>query len=419
MGFVDRPGGFNFNGSARPDTPAGTDAGIRLASLLASEARSVHHGGQLRDTPLNIPKTAEPLVRFQRVQKTYDGEHLVVRQLDLDIHRGEFLSLLGPSGSGKTTTLMMLAGFESPTSGDILLNGRQITGTPPHKRHFGMVFQNYALFPHLTVGQNVAYPLTVRKVSKDDQTTRVKRALDMVQLKGMTDRLPGQLSGGQQQRVALARALVFEPQLVLMDEPLGALDKQLREHMQLELKEIHRQLGVTFVYVTHDQGEALTMSDRVAVFNEGVIQQLDTVDRLYEMPANRFVAGFVGDNTVLKGTLQTAGEHAVMALPDGRLLGGLNVGGSAAGAAVEMCIRPERVVLHPAGSAPSENTLAAEVARVIYYGDHLRLLCNVGAGQAEATVKLPMSGLIGLTPPQAGDSVSLELPVVHTRIYAV
>ncbi|WP_261802687.1 ABC transporter ATP-binding protein [Variovorax sp. PAMC28562] len=366
-----------------------------------------------------MPKTAEPLVRFQRVQKTYDGEHLVVRQLDLDIHRGEFLSLLGPSGSGKTTTLMMLAGFESPTSGDILLNGRQITGTPPHKRHFGMVFQNYALFPHLTVGQNVAYPLTVRKVSKDDQTTRVKRALDMVQLKGMTDRLPGQLSGGQQQRVALARALVFEPQLVLMDEPLGALDKQLREHMQLELKEIHRQLGVTFVYVTHDQGEALTMSDRVAVFNEGVIQQLDTVDRLYEMPANRFVAGFVGDNTVLKGTLQTAGEHAVMALPDGRLLGGLNVGGSAAGAAVEMCIRPERVVLHPAGSAPSENTLAAEVARVIYYGDHLRLLCNVGAGQAEATVKLPMSGLIGLTPPQAGDSVSLELPVVHTRIYAV
>ena len=368
---------------------------------------------------MNTPTTAEPLVRFQRVQKTYDGEHLVVRQLDLDIHRGEFLSLLGPSGSGKTTTLMMLAGFESPTSGDILLNGRQITGTPPHKRHFGMVFQNYALFPHLTVGQNVAYPLTVRKVSKDAQVTRVKRALDMVQLKGMTDRLPSQLSGGQQQRVALARALVFEPQLVLMDEPLGALDKQLREHMQLELKEIHRQLGVTFVYVTHDQGEALTMSDRVAVFNEGVIQQLDTVDRLYEMPANRFVAGFVGDNTVLKGTLQTAGEHAVMALPNGGLLGGSNVGGSTAGTAVEMCIRPERVVLHLADAAPGTNTLAAEVARVIYYGDHLRLLCNVGAGQAEATVKLPMSGLVGLAPPQAGDRVSLEFPVAHARIYAV
>ena len=371
---------------------------------------------------MNTLPTADPLVRFQRVQKTYDGEHLVVRQLDLDIHRGEFLSLLGPSGSGKTTTLMMLAGFESPTSGEILLDGRQITGTPPHKRHFGMVFQNYALFPHLTVGQNVAYPLTVRKVSKDDQVTRVKRALDMVQLKGMTDRLPGQLSGGQQQRVALARALVFEPQLVLMDEPLGALDKQLREHMQLELKDIHRQLGVTFVYVTHDQAEALTMSDRVAVFNAGVIQQLDTVDRLYDMPANRFVAGFVGDNTVLKGTLQvtsqTAGGHAAMALPDGRVLAGLNVGSSAAGTAVEMCIRPERVVLRAIDCVPGANTLAAEVARVIYYGDHLRLLCNVGVGQAEATVKLPMSGLSGHPTPASGDRVMLEFPVAHARIYA-
>ena len=364
--------------------------------------------------------TEEPLVRFQRVQKTYDGEHLVVRQLDLDIHRGEFLSLLGPSGSGKTTTLMMLAGFESPTSGDILLNGRQITGTPPHKRHFGMVFQNYALFPHLTVGENVAYPLTVRKVSKDEQASRVKRALDMVQLKGMADRLPGQLSGGQQQRVALARALVFDPQLVLMDEPLGALDKQLREHMQIELKDIHRQLGVTFVYVTHDQGEALTMSDRVAVFNEGVIQQLDTVDRLYEMPANRFVAGFVGDNTVLKGTLQAGGgsDTAAMALPDGRMLQGLNIGGAAGGAAVEMCIRPERVVLH-AGGVAGPNTLAAEVARVIYYGDHLRLLCSVGTGQAEATVKLPMTGIAGHAPPQTGAAVALEFPAAHARIYPV
>ncbi|WP_454906326.1 ABC transporter ATP-binding protein [Variovorax gossypii] len=363
--------------------------------------------------------TAEPLVRFQRVQKTYDGEHLVVRQLDLDIHRGEFLSLLGPSGSGKTTTLMMLAGFESPTSGEILLDGKQITGTPPHKRNFGMVFQNYALFPHLSVGQNVAYPLTVRKVPKDEQQRRVQRALDMVQLRGMTDRLPGQLSGGQQQRVALARALVFEPQLVLMDEPLGALDKQLREHMQLELKDLHRQLGVTFVYVTHDQGEALTMSDRVAVFNEGVIQQLDTVDRLYETPSNRFVAGFVGDNTVLKGQLGRGGEQAEMKLPDGRVLHGLNVSGAAAGAAVEACIRPERVVLHRQSAAPQgANMLAAEVARVIYFGDHLRLLCSVGGDQAEATVKLPLNGLEGAGAPQAGEAVVLEFPTAHARIYA-
>jgi putative spermidine/putrescine transport system ATP-binding protein len=280
------------------------------------------------------------------------------------------------------------------------------------------VFQNYALFPHLSVGQNVAYPLTVRKVPKDEQQRRVQRALDMVQLRGMTDRLPGQLSGGQQQRVALARALVFEPQLVLMDEPLGALDKQLREHMQIELKDLHRQLGVTFVYVTHDQSEALTMSDRVAVFNEGVIQQLDTVDRLYEKPSNRFVAGFVGDNTVLKGQLSRAGEHAEMTLPDGRVLSGLNVGGAAAGSAVEACIRPERVVLHRGAEAQGPNMLQAEVARVIYFGDHLRLLCSVGGGQAEATVKLPLTGLNGAAAPQGGDAVSLEFPVAHARLYA-
>ncbi|MBB4223783.1 ABC transporter ATP-binding protein [Variovorax sp. 375MFSha3.1] len=366
--------------------------------------------------------TAEPLVRFQRVQKTYDGEHLVVRQLDLDIHRGEFLSLLGPSGSGKTTTLMMLAGFESPTSGEILLDGKPITRTPPHRRNFGMVFQNYALFPHMSVGQNVAYPLTVRKVPKDEQQRRVQRALDMVQLRGMADRLPGQLSGGQQQRVALARALVFEPQLVLMDEPLGALDKQLREHMQIELKDLHRQLGVTFVYVTHDQGEALTMSDRVAVFNEGVIQQLDTVDRLYETPSNRFVAGFVGDNTVLRGQLGQrqghGGEHAEMTLPDGRVLHGLNVSGAASGAAVEACIRPERVVLHRRTDVQRANMLEAEVARVIYFGDHLRLLCSVGGGQADATVKLPLDGLDGAAAPRAGEAVVLEFPTAHARIYA-
>ena len=239
------------------------------------------------------------LVQFKGVQKTYDGLSLVVRNLDLDIRRGEFLSLLGPSGSGKTTTLMMLAGFESPTAGEILLDGRPITKTPPHKRNFGMVFQNYALFPHMTVAANVAYPLTVRKVPKADIDKRVARALDMVQLGGKGDRFPSQLSGGQQQRVALARALVFEPQLVLMDEPLGALDKQLREHMQIELKELHRQLGVTFVYVTHDQGEALTMSDRIAVMSQGRILQVGSPTEIYEAPVNRTVADFIGETNFL------------------------------------------------------------------------------------------------------------------------
>lgn len=357
---------------------------------------------------------AEPLVRFRGVQKTYDGVHLVVRQLDLDIRRGEFLTLLGPSGSGKTTTLMMLAGFESPTAGDIELDGRPITRTPPHKRHFGMVFQNYALFPHLTVGQNVAYPLTVRRVPRAEQDRRVARALGMVRLDGMAARLPSQLSGGQQQRVALARALVFEPQLVLMDEPLGALDKQLREHMQIELKELHRQLGVTFVYVTHDQGEALTMSDRVAVFNDGAIQQIDAVDRMYEAPANRFVAGFIGDSTALAGTVRAADDQRCgIVLTDGRVISGVNVNDAPVGTPVQACIRPERIVLHMQPTARS-NVLQAGVSGVIYFGDHLRLLCAIGEGQASATVKLPLSAP---AVPRVGDSVWLEFPQDLTRVY--
>jgi putative spermidine/putrescine transport system ATP-binding protein len=383
-----------------------------MPSSLAPEAQAT--------APVVRAEPAEPLVRFSGVRKTYDGVQLVVRQLDLDIRRGEFLTLLGPSGSGKTTTLMMLAGFESPTAGEILLAGTPITRTPPHKRNFGMVFQNYALFPHLTVGQNVAYPLTVRKLPRTVQAQRVERALAMVRLQGLAERTPAQLSGGQQQRVALARALVFEPQLVLMDEPLGALDKQLREHMQIELKELHRQLGVTFVYVTHDQGEALTMSDRVAVFNDGAIQQIDGVDRMYEAPANRFVAGFIGDSTALRGTVRAAQveqhhERCGIVLTDGRVLTGINVNGAAVGAAVEACIRPERIVLHVQAPAERGNVLQARVRGVLYFGDHLRLLCHAGDGQPEATVKLPLSAA---SVPQAGDAVWLEFPPEFTRIYS-
>ncbi len=363
--------------------------------------------------------STEPLVRFSGVQKTYDGEQLVVRSLNLDIQRGEFLSLLGPSGSGKTTTLMMLAGFESPTAGDILLDGHQITRTPPHKRNFGMVFQNYALFPHMTVAQNVAYPLTVRKVPKAEQEQRVKKALAMVRLTGMDDRMPARLSGGQQQRVALARALVFEPQLVLMDEPLGALDKQLREHMQIELKELHHQLGVTFVYVTHDQGEALTMSDRVAVFNEGVIQQLDDAQSLYETPSNRFVAGFVGDSTILRGTLRGDAHSCGITLSgSGQTLQGLNVNQAANGAQVEACVRPERIVLHQ--DNPGEaNCITATVFDIVYYGDHVRLLCDLGAAQEQAVVKLALTHPCAQHPPVAGSAVYLEFPTQYTRIYSV
>ncbi len=359
--------------------------------------------------------TEESIVRFSSVQKTYDGETLVVKSLDLDVRRGEFLSLLGPSGSGKTTTLMMLAGFESPTAGEITLNGRPITRTPPHKRNFGMVFQNYALFPHMTIAQNVAYPLTVRRAPKAEIAKRVANALSMVQLTGKDDRLPAQLSGGQQQRVALARAMVFEPQLVLMDEPLGALDKQLREHMQIELKELHRKLGVTFVYVTHDQGEALTMSDRVAVFNEGCIQQIDVVSSLYESPSNRFVAGFVGDSTTLVGTLgSSAGDSCELILPTGERLRGFNANASSPGDSVLASIRPERVIAQFEASEQLPNTVRAAVTNVIYFGDHRRLRCAV-AGQAEATVKLPLSDA---STPVAGQPVWLTFPHPHLRVYA-
>ena len=234
-----------------------------------------------------MPGEQDNIVQFVSVQKSYDGETLVVKDLNLDVARGEFLTMLGPSGSGKTTVLMMLAGFEVATHGEILLEGVPINNVPPHKRGIGMVFQNYALFPHMTVAENLAFPLQVRKMSKADSEAKVNRALEMVRLGEFGNRRPAQLSGGQQQRVAVARALVFEPELVLMDEPLGALDKNLREEMQYEIKHIHEQLGVSMVYVTHDQSEALTMSNRIAVFNDGVIQQLDPPPVLYEKPGKR------------------------------------------------------------------------------------------------------------------------------------
>ncbi len=357
----------------------------------------------------------DTLVQFRGVQKTYDGRTLVVHGLDLDIRRGEFLSLLGPSGSGKTTCLMMLAGFESPTAGDILLDGAPITRTPPHKRNFGMVFQNYALFPHLTIADNVAYPLTVRRVPKADLAQRVAKALAMVQLTGRDRAYPSQLSGGQQQRVALARALVFEPQLVLMDEPLGALDKQLREHMQIELKELHRQLGVTFVYVTHDQGEALTMSDRVAVFNDGRIQQIDAVERLYETPANRFVAGFVGDSTQLDGTVGSAdAQGCELVLPGGTRLAGVNVNAARPGATVMASVRPERIEALFTRPDDPVNVLPASVDGVLFFGDHLRLRCAI-AGQPQATIKLPFASG---AQPVPGQSVWLRIPAAALRVYA-
>lgn len=357
----------------------------------------------------------EPLVSFRNVQKSYDGETLVVKDLNLDIYPGEFLSLLGPSGSGKTTCLMMLAGFEFPTSGEILLERQSLNNVPPHKRNIGMVFQNYALFPHLSVEKNLEYPLTVRKMPARQRKERIAEALAMVQMGAFAKRYPSQLSGGQQQRIALARALVFNPKLVLMDEPLGALDKQLREHMQLELKALHRSLGITFVYVTHDQSEALTMSDRVAVFDQGIIQQVSAADTLYESPCNSFVAGFVGDCNHLGATVESARDgQCVVRLAESSQLSALNVGGLVAGASCVIAIRPER--LHIVGSGQA-NAIAATALDTVYFGDHVRLRCQVGAADS-IFVKLPLdnnqAAIDGLTP---GSPVFLQALPQHVRAF--
>jgi putative spermidine/putrescine transport system ATP-binding protein len=357
----------------------------------------------------------DTLVEFRSVKKTYDGENLVVKNLDLNIERGEFLTLLGPSGSGKNTCLMMLAGFEFPTGGEIRLDGKLLNKVPPHKRDIGMVFQNYALFPHMTVGQNVAYPLQVRKVDATTRTQKVKRALDMVQMGKFADRYPGQLSGGQQQRIALARALVFDPKLVLMDEPLGALDKQLRERMQLELKDLHHRLGVTFVYVTHDQSEALTMSDRVAVFEHGIIQQLAPVDRLYENPDNQFVAGFIGDNNRFNGVIEAPnGGQCRLRMSDGTVLTGVNVNSLAAGHSAVGCIRPERVHLARLDE-PSANAVVVTITSMIYFGDHVRVRCVLPNGD-ECFVKLTLKdpALPGLS---EGTQVKLDIDPAHLRVF--
>ena len=331
---------------------------------------------------------ADPFVRFRNVQKSYDGETLVVKNLNLEIEAGEFVTMLGPSGSGKTTCLMMLAGFETATHGEIELGGNSINNIPPHKRGIGMVFQNYALFPHMTVAENLAFPLKVRKMSPAEVEEKVKHALDMVQMAAFGDRKPAQLSGGQQQRIALARALVFEPELVLMDEPLGALDKQLREHMQYEIKHIHENLGVTVVYVTHDQSEALTMSNRIAVFDDGVIQQLADPVTLYERPENSFVAQFIGENNTMPGTVESVSKGvASVRLDSGDAVKALAINTDGKGSRTSLSVRPERCVVTQKKTA-GLSSLKGRLEELIYLGDHVRCRMNV-AGNDEFIVKVP------------------------------
>jgi putative spermidine/putrescine transport system ATP-binding protein len=329
----------------------------------------------------------DAFVAFERVQKSYDGETLVVKDLNLTLPKGEFLTMLGPSGSGKTTCLMMLAGFETATHGEIKIDGVSINNIPPHKRGIGMVFQNYALFPHMTIAENLAFPLEVRKIGKSDREAKVKRALDMVEMGNFGGRRPAQLSGGQQQRVALARALVFEPELVLMDEPLGALDKQLREKMQFEITHLAHELGITTVYVTHDQTEALTMSDRVAVFDDGRIQQIAPPDELYENPQNSFVAQFIGENNTLQGVVKKiSGNACIVQLDSGEEIDAMPVNVNKVGDRTTVSIRPERVEFDKSRLHADAHTLKAEVLEFIYMGDIFRTRLRV-AGNDEFIIK--------------------------------
>ena len=343
-------------------------------------------------------------VVFDKIDKSYDGEVLVVKNLNLNIAKGEFVTMLGPSGSGKTTTLMMLAGFETPTNGEIFLEGKPISKIPPYEREIGMVFQNYALFPHMTVQENLSFPLEVRKLSKTDVQDKVKKALDMVELGNFGTRFPAQLSGGQQQRVALARALVFEPRLVLMDEPLGALDKNLREQMQYEIKHIHERIGITVVYVTHDQSEALTMSNRIAVFDEGVIQQLSTPDILYEKPENSFVAQFIGENNRMTGTIKNIDEkYCEVDLDGGGIVKALKVNIGSVGERTQLSVRPERVSVNTQ-EISNENNFKGDIKELIYLGDHIRARIEV-CGNDEFIVKIPNEGSVGL---KEGTSINLH-----------
>jgi putative spermidine/putrescine transport system ATP-binding protein len=307
-----------------------------------------------------------------RLVKSYDGRANAVDGIDLEIARGEFVTLLGPSGSGKTSTLMMIAGFEAPTAGAIRLDGRDLTGTPAYRRNIGVVFQSYALFPHMTARRNVEFPLRMRRRPAPEIAARVDRVLDLVGLRAFAAHHPRQLSGGQQQRVALARALVFEPDVLLLDEPLGALDKNLREQMQVEITRIHRQVGITTVYVTHDQTEAMTMSDRVVVMNRGRVEQAAAPLEVYRRPATRFVAEFVGDSNVFEGRVLDPGRVALPALGATAEVTGIS---ALPAGPVDVLIRPERirVLARAEGGA-----IAMKVVRVTHFGDSVLVTGTVG-----------------------------------------
>lgn len=344
------------------------------------------------------PKTGAQ-IDLESVTKIYRGSTVeTIKGIDLSIREGEFMTFLGGSGTGKTTTLNMIAGFETVTTGNIYLDGNDISRQPPHERGLGMVFQNYALFPHMTVRENVGFPLKQRKVSARQLASQVSDALDLVDLGDFGERLPSQLSGGQQQRVALARAIVYSPRVLLLDEPLGALDRRLRESLQVEISRIHRELGLTFVYVTHDQEEALGMSDRIAVFRDGRIEQVGTPTEVYEAPVNSFVATFLGDSNVFSGVardnvLDTGWSELKIDEPSDD---------SQVAAELDLVVRPEHMNLGEVPAGP-HNSIAGSVSNVMFQGAYRRVSVELENGQV-CLVREPASVVSGVS---IGDRVNV------------
>ncbi|UJW77793.1 ABC transporter ATP-binding protein [Rhizobium sp. SL42] len=350
-------------------------------------------------------------IEIRDIRKDY-GPIAAVKDVTLDIRRGEFMTFLGPSGSGKSTTLYMLAGFENPTSGDILVDGKSMLETPSHKRNIGMVFQRYTLFPHLTVGENVAFPLRIRRLPRAEVERKVKDALRLVRLEGFEDRKPALMSGGQQQRVALARALVYEPPILLMDEPLSALDKKLREEIQFEIRRIHRETGVTILYVTHDQEEALRLSDRIAVFSQGRIEQVGSGNMLYAEPSTRFVAGFIGDSNFIDvDIVETRGTSARIMTKGGVEVAGVPLHGQGDGGKGALLLRPERLELRKAGT--DAGLLRGIVLDMHFLGNTTDVVVDLGQGET-LSVKLPFGHpVLAEIGPAAMVNVTFDASATH------
>jgi putative spermidine/putrescine transport system ATP-binding protein len=358
-----------------------------------------------------------PFLSIRDIRKTY-GSTVAVENISLDIPKGEFVTFLGPSGSGKSTTLYVIAGFFDPSAGDVLLEGTSILPVPSNKRNIGMVFQRYTLFPHLSVAENVAFPLRVRRRPKDEIGVKVAAMLKLVRLDHFGDRMPAQLSGGQQQRVALARALAYDPPLLLMDEPLSALDKKLREEMQYEIKRVHNETGVTIMYVTHDQEEGLRLSDRIALFNHGRIEQIGTGRDLCEAPRTRFVAGFIGNSNFIPGKVtKRIGRLGQLTFPGGSTLVDVRLDGLPEDDREALImVRPDRMRLAKVQKPASPNSVTGTVTDVMFLGDAMRYTLATSWGD-EVVVRTPLDALPGFDV-KLGDRVAVEWDMGHARVFA-